>query len=395
MDEKTLKTLDQSGKADIETITPKNNNGRLETYMQITAIATSLIVVTIVFVLFYFIRNIMVLFALAFLISYILSPAIRFFEKFQVNRLLILALFYVIFVAGVVLAIVFLMPMLWNEIKDLQAGIQASLVDPEFNRSISAKLDELSERISKAFPILKNVDIGAQLGINKGLSGVASWALNYLGQFAKTLTAYSGKLIWSIVLTLLLPFVTFFLLKDTAVIKRSILRLIPCKYSDSCIDLLQKIDRQIGRYIRGRIAEAIILSTLTIIGLRILNIKYYLVIGSIAGFANFIPYIGPLMIGIPPVLLAGYQYGFPYMIVTGLFLGGLQVVDNALLVPLIVGKSVDLHPLVTIFVVFVSGQLLGLLGMIIAVPLASIIIAVVQALYREFSGYQNSSDSGC
>jgi predicted PurR-regulated permease PerM len=90
-------------------------------------------------------------------------------------------------------------------------------------------------------------------------------------------------------------------------------------------------------------------------------------------------------IAIPAVILAGYQYGVFHMVITGIFLGSLQVVDNAILVPLVVGKSVDLHPVTTIFVIFVGAQLLGFLGMVIAVPVTSIMIAIFQALYRELS----------
>jgi predicted PurR-regulated permease PerM len=201
-----------------------------------------------------------------------------------------------------------------------------------------------------------------------------------------TVTAYSGRVIWLIIVMILIPFITFFLLKDGESIKRAAMKIIPSKHSDTSLELLQKIDRQIGRYIRGRLAESIILSVLTIIGLRILGIKYYLVIGGIAGFANLIPYIGPVMIAIPAVIIAAYQYGMFHMVITGIFLGALQIVDNAIIVPLVVGKSVDLHPIATIFVVFVGGQLLGFLGMIIAVPLTSILIAVFQALYKEFRG---------
>ena len=106
-------------------------------------------------------------------------------------------------------------------------------------------------------------------------------------------------------------------------------------------------------------------------------------IGGVAGFANLIPYIGPVAIAIPAIMLA-YQHSLFRMVMTGAFMGGLQILDNAILIPLVVGKSVDLHPIVTIFVVFVGGQLLGLLGMIFAVPFTSILIAAFQALYKEF-----------
>ena len=357
-----------------------NRSRRLEIYMQITAIATSIIVLAIASLLLYFIRGVIIIYALAFLAAYILGPAVRFFERRQINRVLIVSIFYVIFVATVVLAVVLLLPMLWRELRDLQAGIQGILSNPEFGDNISTKLKEFQDRLAQTLPMLKDIDIGAQFDIDKGISGIASWILDYIGQLMKAITAYSGRLVWSIVVMILIPFIAFFMLKDGKSINRAAMRLIPSKYSGTSLELLQKIDRQIGRYIRGRLAESIILSILTIIGLRILNVRYYLVIGGIAGFANLIPYIGPVIIAIPAVILAAYQHGMFHMVMTGLFLGSLQIVDNAIVVPLVVGKSVDLHPIVTIFVVIVGGQLLGLLGMIIAVPLTSIIIAIFQAV---------------
>ncbi len=381
MDEQTVKVID---KTDKDTDKPPVDSKRLESYMRITAIATSIIVMAIASLLLYFIRGVVIIFALAFLAAYILSPAVRFFEKRRINRVLIVSIFYIVFVAIVIISVVLLLPMLWGELKELQAGIQNSLSNPELGQSISARLKSIQERFARTFPQFENVDISSQFDIEQGASRAASWVLDYVGQRMGAITAYSGRLIWLVIVVILIPFITFFLLKDGEAIKRTAMRIIPGRHSETSLELLQKIDRQIGRYIRGRLAESIILSVLTIIGLRILNVKYYLVIGGIAGFANLIPYIGPVMIAIPAVILAAYQYGMFRMVMTGIFLGAVQIVDNAILVPLVVGKSVDLHPIVTIFVVFVGGQLLGLLGMIMAVPLTSIIIAVFQALQKEF-----------
>jgi predicted PurR-regulated permease PerM len=451
MDEQAVKVIDKEAEA------PIVENRRLETYMQITAIATCIIVLAIASLLLYFIRSVVIIFALAFLAAYILSPAVRFFEKRRVNRVLIVSIFYVVFVAAVVVSVILLLPMLWNELKDLQTSISASLLfsidpqfqsdldsnniseglrqefeknrislsqnatvsidrqeskwvivhadktytvskegeklnvysDPEFGKTISAKLKAMQDRFVKTFPVLGNF----QFDIDEGVNQAARWILNYIGQVLRTITAYSGRLIWLIIVMILIPFITFFLLKDSKSINRAAMKVVPSRYSEISLELLQKIDRQIGGYIRGRLAESIVLSALTIIGLRILSIKYYLVIGGIAGFANLIPYIGPVMIAIPAVVLAGYQHGMFHMVVTGILFGVLQIVDNAILVPLVVGKSVDLHPVVTIFVVFVGGQLLGFLGMIVAVPLTSILIAIFQALYKEFKSSSISAST--
>ena len=354
---------------------------RLEFYMQVTAAATAAIVLAIAFLLLYYIRNIVIIFALAFLAAYVLGPAVRFFEGRGINRVLIVSILYIVFVAVVIVSVLLLLPLLWQELKDLQTSIQNSLSDPNFGETVKAKLQAIQARLARSFPQLENL----KLNIEEEASKAALWTLGYIGQRMGTvITTYSGKLIWLIIVIVIAPVIAFFLLKDGESIKRAAMRLIPGKHSEVALELLQKVDRQIGRYIRGRLAESIILSVFTIIGLLALDVKYYLVIGGIAGFANLIPYIGPVGIAIPAVILAAYQHGAFRMVITIVFLGGLQVLDNAIIVPLVVGKSVDLHPVVTIFVIFVGGQLLGFLGMITAVPLTSIIITVFQAIYKNF-----------
>jgi predicted PurR-regulated permease PerM len=385
MDERAVEAVGKDETEEVAESGGKIAGGRrMEAYMQITAVATSLIVLAILSLLLYFIRGVVIVFALAFLVAYILSPAVRFFEKRRVNRVLVVSLFFLAFVAAVVLSVVFLLPMILSEVRELLNSTLDVVTDPEFGKKVLTKWEAIQGRLAERIPQLKNVSISDQLDIEQGVSGITSWMRDYIGQLIKAVTTFSGRLIWFVIVMILIPFITFFLLKDGESIKRATLRIIPARYSETSLELLQKVDRQIGRYIRGRIAESLILSVLTIIGLWILDIKYYLVIGSIAGFANLIPYIGPVIIAIPPMILAAYQHGMFHMVVTGIFLGSLQIVDNAILVPLVVGKSVDLHPIVTIFVVFVGGQLLGFLGMIVAVPLTSIIIAIFQAMYKEF-----------
>ncbi|MFC1714720.1 AI-2E family transporter [Candidatus Poribacteria bacterium] len=378
MSEENTKAIDN---VDGEAVTVPVKSRRLEIYMQITAAATSMIVLSIVALLVYYIRSIVIIFALAFLAAYVLGPAVRFFEGRGINRVLIVSILYVVFVAMVVVSVLLLLPLLWSEVNELRINIQNSLSDPQFGETVKAGLQNIEARLVQAFPQLENVNLGKQLNIEEGATKGAYWILGRMGAI---ITTYTGKLIWLIVAMIITPIITFFLLKDGERIRRAAMKVIPSKHSEIALELLQKVDRQIGRYIRGRLAESIILSVLTILGLLVLDVKYYLVIGGIAGFANLIPYIGPVGISIPAVILAAYQHGAVRMVATGLFLGGLQVVDNAIIVPLVVGKSVDLHPIVTIFVIFVGGQLLGFLGMIVAVPLTSITISVSQALYKDF-----------
>jgi len=359
-------------------------NRQMELYLQIIAISSSIIVITIMFLLMYYIRQVLGVFVLSFLISYIISPLVKILERRKINRTLSVGILYLAFVAITVVCVVVFVPMLWNELITLQLSIQDNLSNPELGKNIMSSIEDFQEQLSEAIPILKDIDLKSQFDISNSVSNIASWILNYIGQMIKTITSYGTRIAWVIISIFVIPFIVFFLLKDGNKMKKVILRLVPSRYKEVSTDLLHLIDIRIGRFIRGKLAESIILSILTAIGLKILGIKYALLIGSIAGFANLIPYIGPVGIAIPPVLLAIYQYGIFQGVITAIFLSILQFIDNMILVPFIVGKSVDLHPLVTIFVVFIGGKTLGLLGLVAAVPMASIIISIAQAIYQEF-----------
>ncbi|MGB9597146.1 MAG: AI-2E family transporter [Candidatus Poribacteria bacterium] len=379
MDEKTIKTDNHKEKVHFFA------SRQTELYLQIIAISSSIVVITIMFLLMYYIRQVLGVFVLSFLISYIISPLVKTLERRKINRTLSVGILYLAFVAITVVCIVVFAPMLWNEIIMLQFSIQDNLSNPEFSKNIMSAIEDFQEQLSEAIPMLKDIDLKSQFDVSNSVSNIASWILNYIGQMLKAITSYGTRIVWVIIYTFVIPFIVFFLLKDGGKLKQLVLQIVPSRYYDVSIDLLDNIDNQIGKFIRGKIAESIILSILTAIGLRILGIKYALLIGSIAGFANLIPYIGPVGIAIPPVLLGIYEYGIFHGIITAIFLSALQFVDNMVLVPFIVGKSVDLHPLVTMFVVFIGGKTLGLLGLVAAVPMASIIISISQVVYKEFN----------
>jgi len=124
MNEKRTKIADGADQA-AETITVKT--GRLVVPMQITAVATSMIVMAILSLLLYYIRNIVIIFALAFLAAYVIGPAVRFFERRGMNKVLIVTVFYVLFVAIVIVSVLLLLPLLWDELNELWVSIQNTI----------------------------------------------------------------------------------------------------------------------------------------------------------------------------------------------------------------------------------------------------------------------------
>jgi predicted PurR-regulated permease PerM len=143
------------------------------------------------------------------------------------------------------------------------------------------------------------------------------------------------------------------------------------------------VDLQLGGYLRGQFLDAMIIGLLSIIALWILGVKYFVLIGIFAGLANMIPYVGPLagMIMAASVVLLNDGSGEDIAWVIGAF-AIIQLIDNVLVQPLVLGKSVNLHPLVIIFAIITGGQFFGIIGMLVAIPVTGILKVVTIEVYN-------------
>jgi predicted PurR-regulated permease PerM len=187
----------------------------------------------------------------------------------------------------------------------------------------------------------------------------------------------------------IVPFIAFFFLKEGSAITRGIIELVPNAYFELCLNLLHQISGQIGGYIRGQLVATTVVAMLAVGGLHIIGVGYALPLGLLAGVANMIPFLGPLIgiISASTVALAsgdGMAMVGPVIV---LYLV-IQLVDNILVQPTVVARSVEMHPLMVLFAVMVGSQLMGIAGMLIAVPLFGIAKVCAQTVYSGVKGYR-------
>ena len=191
-------------------------------------------------------------------------------------------------------------------------------------------------------------------------------------------------------LVVIVPMVAFFFMIEGRSIKRAFVELIPNPYFEMVLSLIYRIDQQIGGYIRGLVVSVIIVSLLSISGLWTIGLRDYLVVGTLAGLSNVIPYLGPIIGIAAGVLAAMLQYGTLgwaiLLPVVAVFLI-VQIVDNVFIQPVVVAKSVNLHPLIVIFVVLVGNHLFGPVGMLLAVPFTAVTKVSAQTIYHGLRSY--------
>ena len=202
-------------------------------------------------------------------------------------------------------------------------------------------------------------------------------------------TMFIEGVISGLTFAVLVPFVAFFFLKEGRRLTRCLMALVPNAYFELCLNLLYRANKQIGNYIRGQLLAVLVVSVLSVSGLSIIGVYYALPLGLLAGLANAIPYLGPL-IGIVCSSIVALATGGGLAMVAKVIVMFLviQLIDNVLIQPTMVAKSVELHPLVVLFVVMVGSQLMGIVGMLIAVPLTGIAKVSVQTIYAGIRQYR-------
>jgi putative permease len=170
---------------------------------------------------------------------------------------------------------------------------------------------------------------------------------------------------------MIVPFLAVFLLRDGPQIKRGLIRLVPNRYFEFSLEALHKIDLRLGSYLRGIVVQNTIVGGLTIGVLWALDVPSFILLGLLIGFTNFIPYFGPL-VGISLVVFIQLAHaGSTQAGLVLIALLGIQLLDEALVVPVVFGKAVDLHPLEVLLALWIAAQFFGVLGIVLAIPVAS------------------------
>ncbi len=196
------------------------------------------------------------------------------------------------------------------------------------------------------------------------------------------------------------PFVFLFLLLDEGEIKRSLVMLVPNRYFEMVLTVIHNVDDALGRYLRGTFLECTLVGFTLMVGLFAIGFgaKWAFVIGTLAGLANAIPFLGPgigLLIGlIYGLVVEEYTPLFSFITADSMFIwvlvvvGITQLLDNAVYQPVVLGNAVSLHPLVVIIGVMGGSILLGFTGMLFAIPVIVVLKVVISTLIQQMKAYQ-------
>ncbi len=194
---------------------------------------------------------------------------------------------------------------------------------------------------------------------------------------------------------LIIPFATFFFLKDGHKIRRDILQLVPNKYFETILSLVDKIETRLGFYFRSVIIQCTIVGVVSWLTLSVAGLNNSASVGIAIGVANSIPYFGPIIGYLLSIVVSIIETGdFSLVIPCILAVMFAQILDNVVLQPLIFSKSADIHPVAILFIIMIGAQTAGLLGMLVAIPIATVIKITINQTAWSFNNYQVFRSSG-
>lgn len=332
-------------------------------------ILVSIIVILLLSIL---LSDILSLLAVSILLSLIFNPIVEFLERRVISRLVSVLLVFIIVALIISASFSFLLPRILNQFNNLSATLTQD--------NLQLFLVQIEKSLKTAFPFLSSLNIVEKF-TNFSKEMILNWGNNLSN------IVYSIVTIISILV--IVPFMTFFLLKDKKQLVRSIINIMPNKYFEVSYSVIDKIGTQLGRFVRGWILDAFIVGLLSGIGLSILGINNAVSIGFIAGVGHLIPYFGPIIGGVPAIIISLIQFGnfsmLPSILVMFLCV---YAIDNGFIQPNVFSKATDIHPLGIIILIVVGSQILGVLGMLLAVPIATVIKTASREIYLGYKNYK-------
>lgn len=346
-------------------------------------------IATVIFIaILWFLGDVLLPFVLGGAIAYCLDPIADRLQKLGLSRIastvIITVITIIIFVVGAVLVV----PTLVQQAADLFA------LAPELS-------DQLQKWFTETFPEV----LDTNSALRRSLDSIGATVQSKGGELLNSVLNSAASLLNVMVLIVLVPVVTFYLLLDWDRMVARIDDLLPRDHAPVIRQIARDIDKTLASFIRGQGTVCLILGIYYAVLLALVGLQFGLVIGAVAGLISFIPYVGALVGGVLAVGLALFQFWGDWvwvLAVYAIFQSG-QFLEGNVLTPNLVGSSVGLHPVWLIFALSVFGALFGFIGLLVAVPVAAMIGVVIRffiaqyqhsLLYRGLEGRNVSAEDG-
>ena len=324
--------------------------------------------------------GVILLLVLSIFFAYLVSPLVEFLRRpikisgrrLAMPRVLAIALAYLIIVAAVVVTILFVVPQLGNQFPEFA----------EQARGYWKTLGEKTQGINEYFR-LHRMPGPVVDALNKAALNVVGTMGELVSAVLQSMLAWVAYIPWLI----LIPILSFFLLKDAESFRRSALQMLPRgRWRWRGDEFFQDVSSTLAAYTRAQLTACLFIGLICALGFTLLGLPSPLVLGFIAGLFEFVPLVGPLLIAILVIIVATLHTGFFSAFLVLLFLAVLRIAQDYFVYPRLIGQGIHLHPLAVIIAILSGAELAGVAGIFLAIPL----VAILTVSYRHWLEHRGS-----
>ncbi|MFC5405210.1 AI-2E family transporter [Cohnella soli] len=327
--------------------------------LMLLALFLVILVRPMLFSVFGFLKAVLAPFVVAMIISYMLNPIVNMLHDRKVPRTAAVLLIYAVFICASVVILMNVIPMFMKQVEELnehlpELTMRAQSISDQFNNN-----DVLPETVRDA--------------INKSLGGIEK-------QIEKRITAFLNNIdevANFFFLAMIVPFLAFYMMKDLDVFERAALQYIPRARRKHAVRLMKDIDAALGSYIRGQLIVSLCIGVLAYIGYLIIGMPYPLLMAGFVSLFDVIPYLGPFF-GAFPALIMATTISWKMVLMVVIVNVICQNLESNVISPQVVGRTMRMHPLTIILVLLIGGELAGVIGLLLAVPLYAALKVIAQ-----------------
>ncbi|MER2294947.1 MAG: AI-2E family transporter [Desemzia incerta] len=314
---------------------------------------------------------------LAVLTYFLFNPLIDWLEKHRLKRVWGVILLFLVLIGALVGLIFLVVPYISEQVTQFVAAF------PEYVDNIGATIMGWTEN-----SVFEDTANNVIEWFNGWIGELPSNIVDYLTTAVSGISTVVSTVSNFVVIMVTFPIILFFLLKDDKKFFSYVMKVIPPKYRKETRDLGLIIADQVGSYVKGQLTISLFLGIMMFIGFTIIGLDYAGILAIVASVTSVIPYIGATLAMIPAIIIALTTSWFMLVKLIIVWLV-VQFVDGNFVEPNVMGKNLKIHPLTIIIVLLVLGELLGLVGLILGVPIYAISRVVVTFIFRKFKQRYN------
>ncbi|MBK7144060.1 MAG: AI-2E family transporter [Xanthomonadales bacterium] len=323
----------------------------------------------------YFLAPVLTPFALSALFAYLGNPLVERLQSRRISRTTAVVIVFLLMTLAVALLLAIIIPALIDQARSVpgyidslhswfdrvaapwlqsEFGLDLGALDPgRLFASLRAHLDDIGRVLPKLLG-----------GLTTSGAAVMGWVANLL----------------------LMPLITFYLMRDWKRMVERLRELVPRPLEPTVTRLVRESDAVLGSFLRGQMSVVLALAAMYATGLSLAGLKFGMLIGIVAGLVSFVPYLGPVVGiggGLVSAIVSGGDIWINVGLVLAVFMVG-QLIESFILTPKLVGESIGLHPVAVIFAVLAGGQLFGFFGVLLALPVAAVVLVLLRHTHEQY-----------